>query len=153
VARLPRAVLYDPELFGIALQRAARLVRVKVDDFQDLRIWRWFTVAALRVVRLVFPNVVVPMAFSNPAYLRELRAGLARFEPDVVHLCLVAPLEVVHERLRGRGSDPVRDEWQYRRAAECCAAHESDEFAVRVPTAGRDVGVIADGIETLLTGE
>ena len=69
VARLPRAVLYDPEPVGIALQRIARLFGRNVEDFQDLRPWRRLTIAALRVVRLCFRNVVVPMAFSNAGYL------------------------------------------------------------------------------------
>src|SRR5215212_6407732 len=69
VGRLPGAVLYDPELLGIALQRIARLFGHGVEDFQDLRLWRRVTIAALRVFRLGFRNVVVPMAFSNAAYL------------------------------------------------------------------------------------
>src|SRR5687767_2126468 len=46
VARLPRAVLYDPEIIGIALQRAARIVGWNVPDFQDLRLWRRLTITA-----------------------------------------------------------------------------------------------------------
>jgi hypothetical protein len=146
VARLPRAVLYDPELLGIALQRTARLFGRKVEDFQDLRIWRRLTVAALRVVRLCFRNVVVPMTFSNAAYLDEIRAGVARFDRNVPHVCLVAPVDVVHRRLRGRGQDPMRDAWQYRRAAECCAAHADQRFATHVAAADRDVDEVADEI-------
>src|SRR5687768_517725 len=90
-ARLPRTVLFDPEIIGIALQRLARLAGRKIDDFQDLLLWRRLTVAGLRVTRLLWPNVVVPMAFSNAAYLQEIRAGLDRFETRVFHVCLVAP--------------------------------------------------------------
>lgn len=134
VRRLPRAILFDPELTGIALQRTARLVGWKVDDFQDLRAWRWLTIAGLRVTRLLRPNVVVPMAFSNVAYLEEIVAGIRRFEPRVFHFCLVAPVDVVHERLRQRGD---ATEWGYRRAAECCAVHQASEFGVQVSAAER----------------
>jgi hypothetical protein len=134
VARLPRAVLFDPELIGIALQRV-----VRVDDFQDLRAWRRLTVASLRATRLLWPNIVVPMAFSNAQYLREISDGIRRFEPRVHHVCLTAPLDVVNERLRGRGAEP----WAYRRAAECCIAHRQSAFDVRLPTEGRTPEAVA----------
>jgi hypothetical protein len=143
VARLPRAVLFDPEPIGIALQRAARLVRREVADFQDLRAWRRLTIAGLRATRVLYPNLVVPMAFSNAAYLEEIRAALSRFEPRVLHVCLVAPEHVVHQRLRGRGG---AGGWEYRRASECCIAHQSEAFAVRVNAADREPGDIADEI-------
>ncbi len=142
VARMPRSVLFDPELLGIAFQRLARLAGRKVDDFQDLRVWRRATIVALHVARRVWPNVIVPMAFSNAAYLEEIRVGIGRFEPRLFHFCLTAPVEVVHERLRCRGAE----EWAYRRASECCRAHERSEFAVHVATAGRDPEDIASEI-------
>jgi hypothetical protein len=141
VARLPRAVLYDPELVGIALQRVTR-----VDDFQDLRAWRRLTILGLRATRAFWPNVVVPMAFSNGAYLQEIVRGVSRFEPRVLHFCLVAPVDVVHRRLANRGEDALKSAWQYRRASECCDAHASDEFATRVDAADRTSDEIAQAI-------
>ena len=82
VKRMPRAVLFNPELIGRALQ----FVR-PVDDFQDLPSWRRMTIAGLRATRMVWPNVIVPMAFSNSEYLDEIRRGIERFEPDVAHVC------------------------------------------------------------------
>lgn len=134
-ARMPRCVLFGPEPIGIALQRITR-----AGDFQDLRLWRRLTVLALRVVRLFRPNVIVPMAFSNIAYLDEIRAGIRRFEPDVRHVCLVAPVAVVHERLSQRGDAGA---WEYRRASECCLAHQREEFAAHVD-ADRDPEAIAE---------
>lgn len=150
VARLPRAVLYDPELIGIALQRAARLAGRRVDDFQDLRVWRRLTIAGLWVVRRLWPNIVVPMAFSNAAYLQEIRAGISRFEPRVLHFCLVAPVEVVHERLRRRGEDANPAAWQVRRASECCLAHESSDFATHVAAVNRTPEDIAEELYRLI---
>lgn len=146
VARLPRAVLFDPELIGIPLQRAARLGGRDVDDFQDLRVWRRLTIAGLRATRVLWPNIVVPMAFSNAAYLEEIRRGIHRFEPRLMHFCLVAPVEVVHERLRRRGDDPVGAAWGYRRASECSVAHRSPDFATHVATVDRDPDDIAEEI-------
>ncbi len=148
VGRLGRAVLFDPEPIGVVLQRVTR-----VYDFQDLRLWRRLTVAGLRVARLFYRNVVVPMAFSNAEYLREIRDAARRIDPDVRHFCLVAPVEEVHARLRNRGEDPARSAWQYRRAAECCAVHGGAEFATQVPAAGRTPAEIADELASVILSE
>jgi hypothetical protein len=132
VRRVPRALLFDPEPIGIALQRAARLVGRDVADFQHLRLWRRLTIAGLRLVRLVRPTIVVPMAFSELRYLDEIRSAARTFDANVAHLCLIAPVETVYDRLRRRGDDPVRSPWEFRRAAECCAAHPRPEFATHL---------------------
>jgi len=149
VARLPDAMLFDPELIGMALQRLARLRRREVEDFQDLRSWRRLTIAALYVARFFSTNVVVPMAFSSESYLREVQEGIGRFEPRVLHFCLVAPLEVVHERLRRRGLDPESAPWEFRRAEECCVAHRGEEFGVQVSAEGTVEEIAGTIIERL----
>jgi hypothetical protein len=145
VARLPNTILFDPEIIGIGLQRLATLARPSspVQDFQDLVAWRRLTVAGLRLARWRSPNVIVPMAISNPAYLEQLRQGVSRFDERVLHYCLVAPVNVVHSRLKYRGADPTRDSWQFRRASECCQAHRSGTFAVQVDTSRRTPESIA----------
>ena len=140
--RLPSGLLFDPERIGYVLRRLPRwlpLDGLRRDDYQHCPMWRRLTVRGIRVGRLVRSNVVVPMAFSEVSYLREIRAGIARFDEDIMHLCLVAPLEVVHQRLRSRGEDPASPggAWAFRRASECCEAHAAPEFAEQVPTAGR----------------
>jgi len=140
--RLPHSVIYDPELLGMTMQRALRLVGVRVDDFQDLWLWRRLTIVALRVARLTSLHVIVPMAISNRDYLRELqRIGL-------IHVCLVAPVEEVHARLRARGA---ASEWEFRRAAECCDVHRGEEFAMHV-AADSSPDQIADELLQLITG-
>lgn len=107
------------------------------DDFQDMPLWRRGNAQAIRVVRLLRPNVVVPMAFSNPDYLRELRSAVERYDRQVLHFCLTAPPEIVERRLRARGADPDRRScaWQFRRARECCEAHASPAFEQHICTA------------------
>jgi hypothetical protein len=151
VRRLRRAALYDPELIGVALQRSARLFAWHVGDFQDLRIWRRLTIGALRVMHLFWPNVIVPMAFSNAAYLEEIRDGIGGFEPRVFHFCLIAPLDVIHDRLQRRNVNPTDADWQLRRAAECCEVHQQQEFATQVLTTDRDAIDIANEIVDAMT--
>ena len=143
VSRLRRAVLFDPEMIGIALQRTLRLGGRTVYDFQDLPLWRRLTIAGLRATRIVFPNIVVPMAISNPTFLEEIRSGIARFDAGVFHYCLRAPIEVVHERLRLRGE---RASWCYERAVECCELHASVGFATHVDAAGHSPDKIVSSI-------
>ncbi len=148
VTRLPDAMLYDPEIIGIILQRALRMFGRNVPDFQDLRLWRRLTIAALRVMRLFRKNVIVPMAFSDAKFLQEIRRGISRFEPQQLHFCLIAPVEIVHERLRTRA--PTGG-WEFRRAAECCAVHRDEIFAIHVDAANHTVEEVADEILRQLT--
>ena len=142
--RVPGSVIYDPEPIGVVLQRV-RLRRVS--DFQHLAAWRRVTVAAARTLAAVRAPVIIPMTFTEIAYLEEVRAGLARSGRPVLHFCLTAPLEVVRDRLARRGEphgDP-RWAWVHRRAEECCAAHQGASFATHVSTDRRPPsGVAAD---------
>ena len=133
---LPGTRVFNPELLGVAIQRSARLVGRSVEDFQDMPLWRRLTVLGIQAAAKLGENVIVPMAFSNLAYLTEVRRCLSHFDPNVVHICLVAPVEIVHDRLRLRGEiagDP-RSAWQYRRSAECCLAHRDSSFAEHLPS-------------------
>ena len=141
---LRRATVLDPEPLGVVLQRFTR-----VHDFQDLKTWRRLTVAAVRAKRLFYRIVIVPMAFSNVAYLDEIQDGFRRFDRDVVHLCLVAPIDVVNERLDRRRLQPADEAWQRRRAAECCAVHGDPRFATQI-NATRSVADIVREIRSTL---
>jgi hypothetical protein len=103
--------------------------------------WRTLTVQSIRMARWVRPTVIVPMTFSNIGYLNEVRAGISAFDADVRHFCLIAPVEVVHERLRARGTEPT-GAWVRHRVAECCQAHGRPEFSEHISTAGRSVAEV-----------
>jgi hypothetical protein len=114
-------------------------------DYQDMPAWRTWTLAGIRATRLVRRTVIVPMAFTNQAYLAEIRAGIQRFDPHVRHFCLIAPLEIVQERLSRRGTDASTADgaWAFRRASDCCAVHTQPEFGEHVPAAGPSAETIA----------
>jgi hypothetical protein len=142
--QLPRAVVFNPEYIGYLLQRIPGGRKV---DYQDSSAWRSLTIASAKVLGLFGATVIIPMAFSDRHYLEQIRSGLAA-SGSVRHYCLVASLSTVQERLHGRGeslSDP-RWSWVHRRAAECCAAHLSDDFAERIDAEGRSPGDIARDI-------
>jgi len=118
VGRLPGALLFDPEPVGVLLQTFRRVTGRPIGDFQDLSSWRRATIRGIRLARALRTVVVVPMAFSNPTYLAEIRTAVSRFDGNVLHFCLVAPLAQVLARLEGRSFRSRRDlEWQQTRAA------------------------------------
>ena len=131
-----RSVRYNPEIFPDGwLWRLPRFIRLEnrdTGDYQDMPLWRELTARSIGAMRRLAPVVIVPMAFSNLAYLREIMAKARRADPDVRHFCLTAPLEVVEARLRRRDDAPFHLEWQLRRAKTCCEAHKSADFAVRI---------------------
>ena len=139
---LPGSVIFDPEWPGFVLRR---LSLRRVSDFQHLSSWRRLTVIGAKGAAAIRTPVIVPMAFSDLAYLNEIRSGLGRSGQPVLHFCLSAPIEVVRGRLTARGEPPgdPRWSWVHRRAAECCPAHEASAFAVHVPADGRPPAVIA----------
>jgi hypothetical protein len=142
--QLPGASIFDPEWLGFLLQRLAFRT---VDDFQDLACWRRGTVAGIRFLRRFRPTVVVPMAFSNEAYLSEVRDGVGRSDRQVLHFCLMAPLPVILQRLEQRSvGSPASLAWQRRRAAECCLAHQSAFFREHIPTDGLSPQAVAQAL-------
>jgi predicted kinase len=140
---LPGSAVFDPEWVGFVLRRLPGYAR---SDFQHLAAWRRLSVLGARLFGALRGTVIVPMAFSELAYLEAMRSALAASGRPVLHFCLTASLEVVRARLALRGVTPHDPGWDWvqRRAAECCRAHESPAFGVHVPTAhasAREVAV------------
>jgi AAA domain len=145
VQQLPRSVLFDPEPIGVVLLRFIGRWR-RVDDFQDLDVWRKSSIYLISLICRFRRAVVVPMAFSNEPYLRQFLTGVRRRDRETFHFCLTAPLSVVHERLRSRETRRGPTPWQLRRSAECCEAHQRPEFAEHIPTDGRSPPEIAQEV-------
>ena len=103
--RLPGSAIFDPELVGAVLWRLPGFVPLAgrgTDDYQDLPAWRRLSIRGIRLTRRRRDTVIVPMAFTNLAYLREFQEGARAADPDVRHFCLTAPYEVVRARLAPR---------------------------------------------------
>ena len=148
--RIPRSGIYDPELLGLVLQRALRLFGRNVGDFQDLRLWRRLTPLGIRLARLRFQTVIVPIGISDPVVLRDIMSAAGQFDPDTRHFCLTAPIEVVHGRLAGRGASRDANAWEYRRAIECCAAHAGPEFSLHLDASAKSVDGLASHVMSTL---
>lgn len=127
------------------MQRLARPFK-RVDDFQDMRAWRKWSVRLIRLARRSRDTVVVPMALSNESYLREFLTHVRGFDAATFHFCLTAPLPVVQQRLEQREALRGPTAWQLRRAAQCCEAHQGPAYAVQVPTENRAPSEVAAAI-------
>jgi hypothetical protein len=146
-SELPGSAVFDPEPIGVVLSRFAALLprHHRTDDFQDLAAWRLLSARAVRFAHRFRATIIVPMAFTNLAYLEDFLAYLRSCGVSTRHFCLTAPHALVLERLAARekrGPTP----WQLRRSAECCDAHRAPEFAEHVPTAGRSAHEVAKEI-------
>jgi len=141
--RRPDWLLFDPEEVGAMLRRVIGEEH-PVDDFQDYLAWRRLVVETARSLRLdTGRDLLMPICLWSPDYFGEVTQGLRDVDPDFRHVCLVAPPEVVRQRLRQRGD--TEPGWAYERVDGCCASHASAQFAVHLD-ATRPTSALADEI-------
>jgi thymidylate kinase len=151
-ARIPKSILFDPELIGFVLQPLSKFIPLSgrgTGDFQDILLWRKLTaMTASALKKITNRTIIIPMTFSNLDYLNQIRCKLLNKSITVRHLCLTAPVEVVYERLRKRGVNSASPEgaWIYPRAARCCEIHTAAEFGEHINTMERSPVEIADDI-------
>lgn len=134
------ARIYDPENVGYVLRRLPPWLiglRRQPDDYQDMVLWRTLIARGARRLHRRTPVVLVPMAFANLDYLEAFADGLSQDGP-VCRLCMVAPADVVDERLRGRAAAEGREvtEFEWRRSRDCLAAHGDPRFGLPIDAGG-----------------
>jgi thymidylate kinase len=145
---LPRTIISDPEHVGYVLRRMPAWMlglRRIPDDYQDMHLWRRLIVLQARWSHLRANRVLIPMAFSNRAYLAAFEAALAPMAP-VLKLCLAAPLPVIQERLAARGFREGRSgitEFEARRSAECVTAHRDPFFGAPIDATGPNEEIVS----------
>jgi hypothetical protein len=144
--RLADAVVVDPELVGFGLQHA--IPRDLRPDFQSLASWRSGVVEVLdHTLRHRDGPVIAPMTLVEPAYFDEIVGGLRGLGHDVRHFALVAPADVVRQRLRERtlgGLHPGGARWAVAQLDRCLDALVRPEFAEHVDTDRHSVAEVAD---------
>jgi predicted kinase len=152
---LPGSVIYNPEWAGIALMRLSKWSRLQgsdTDDFQDIVLWRRFTVAGIRLSGVFASGpVLVPMAFTRRDYYDEIIAKLRDSGREVKAFCLRAELPTIRKRLieRGEKLDEPGSEWILRRINECAEAHRDPHFGEPVETDNRTAAETAQFITSV----
>jgi hypothetical protein len=149
--RLHGSSVFDPERIGYILQRLPRFFPFSTrcfDDYQDSTFWRSITIRLASRQARRRGVVLLPMCFSNFAYLDEIRSGIRSRGCSVQHFCLTASAATIASRLAKRGLNPNSAEgrWVYPRALGACALHIQPEFAVQIPTEGHTPHKVADNI-------
>lgn len=146
--------LYDPERLGFVMRRLPRWFpgsTAGLSDYRDSPLWRALTMRAIRTFARVARPLIVPMAVDRELF-DALRAALEADGCRVIHVCLVAPERVVHERLAARGVSRTSAEgqWVYPRASDACRVHAGGEF-LRIDTDRKAPGAIVDELTALVT--
>jgi hypothetical protein len=145
---LPSTAISDPEAVGYLLRRLPAFMvglRRQPGDYQDMALWRRIIVHQARWVHRRAEIVIVPMAFTNRAYLAAFADALQATAP-VQRMCLVAPLAVIRARLALRAAEEGRSgltPFELTRSAECAAAHADPFFGTPVDATGDIEQVVA----------
>ena len=151
VDRIPKSTLFDPEIIGFVLKRLPKFISLKgcgTEDYQDILLWRRLTtLIALMIHNSLERTIIIPMTFCKLEYLNQLRFVLLH-HAEVHHFCLIAPVEVIYERLRKRGvhSSSAEGQWVYPRTTRCCKVHRTPEFYRHIDTNGKSPSEVADDI-------
>ncbi len=92
VERLPKAMVYDPEVIGSCVQHLLNGME-HADDYQDYVLWRSLTVEVARLLRETYGgSLILPMSVTQHAYYETLMQG---FRQDRSRPCLFSPYGLV----------------------------------------------------------
>jgi chloramphenicol 3-O-phosphotransferase len=141
--RLPDSFLLDPDVIGSMLRYLVP-PRAYPEDFQDLRLWRRFTRAAVvDAAERSDGVVVVPMTIARPEYFDEVIAPIGRRVP-LDHFTLTASRETILEREGSR--DDETGNWARKTVDWVLPALADDRFAVHIDAESQTVAEVADDI-------
>jgi hypothetical protein len=145
---IPGARLHNPEDIGFVLRRLPPFLlglAAQPADYQDLKLWRTLAARGARRAHRRAPVVIVPMAFTNLAYL-DAFAETFSADGEVRRFCLVATSDVVTARLekRARSENRAVTEFEARRSADCIAAHADPAFGIPIDAARSPAEIVAD---------
>ena len=123
---------------------------MRTGDFQDLRVWRRLTVAAIEGILRDHPGLLlVPMTVVDPAYFDETVGELRRSGITVHHFTLVADPKTIRRRLLWRPSDPRSTRWALQRVERCTSALHAPRFATHLATDNRSASEVAVAVRRL----
>jgi broad-specificity NMP kinase len=130
-ARIPDAVVADPERIGYAMKRTFW----RGQDYQDVDLWRRLTVRQVaRADRK--GTAIVPMTVVQRELFDEVTKGATVF-------ALVADRATLEARIAGAVD---AHEWRRANLDRCLEAFADDSFGTRIPTDGLTTEQVADEI-------
>lgn len=128
VEAVPNSLLYDPEEIGLALRNILEPIE-KHDDFQHYPEWRSLTVEMAKQIKNRHNHhLIIPMTLWRPKYFKEIINGLRGIDSEFKHFCLVAPIEVIYQRLNQRGEQKPGS-WAHQQATKAVPSLAGPLFA------------------------
>ena len=138
--RLPGSFVFEPEEMGQALRK---LTPGFSGDPQEHPMWIPLMLDALQYAsREAAGPLIVPVSISDTARHRRLMSGLKDRGLSVHHFTLIAPLNVVLERLRRDGQPQVNEGTVEDRLNEL----RGEQFQTHIDTAGLGTQQVAEQI-------
>jgi cytidylate kinase len=135
VAKVPDAILFDPELVGAVLTQTLGAVDPK-DDFQQYQSWSELVGAFVRSIRNAYPrsNIIVPMSLLDEGIRNRTIAEMRRVDADFCPFTLVASTEELERRIHGRECSDESRAWCLQHMAAAPQA-EFDDITIIDTTA------------------
>jgi len=151
VQKLPRAILYDPEIIGGVLHRVLGPL-TKVEDYQDYTLWRRLVVGGARLSRrLSGQTMVIPMTVRRRDVFDPLVEGLRRVDPNLWYFRLTAPRDILVGRISSDTEDKEAYPWRASHLEVCPKALRDPAFGTEIRTEGLAPAQVAGRIlKTLL---
>jgi hypothetical protein len=146
VRKMPRAMLYDPEVVGAVLRTIVGPFK-QVKDYQDCGLWRRLVVGGARLLRAVSGRtLVIPMTVYRRNAFDPIVAGLRRADPDLSCFRLTAPQDVLMDRISSDTGAREACSWQTSHVGVCLKALCDPAFGTGIRTEGLASAAVADQI-------
>ena len=142
---VPGAFLFDPEEVGAFLWDHFPPSMSRLGDFQDLPLWRSISGGILAYLEEQYQGpLVVPMTVTRPEYWEQITGRMRQEGRQVLHFVLLAPAEVLKQRLRARGEPP--HSWPEQQIDRCIQAFSGQITGYPIATEGRSAQQVAGRI-------
>jgi hypothetical protein len=146
VHKMPRSMLYDPEMIGADLHRILGHFK-KVEDFQDYALWRPLVLGGARVLRTTTARtLVIPMTVWRRDLFDPIIAGLRRIDEDLSCFRLTASRDVLIDRISSDAGDREAYGWRMAHLEVCLRASLDPAFGTEIRTDERAPVAVADQI-------
>ncbi|HEY1682495.1 MAG TPA: AAA family ATPase [Candidatus Tumulicola sp.] len=131
MARIPEAILFDPELIGSVVTETLGSLDPK-SDFQQYESWSELVGACLRSFRNAYPRstIVVPMSLSNERIRDRTIAAMREADADFCPFTLVANTEELERRIYGRECSDASRAWCLQHVAAAPKPQAGDETVI-----------------------
>lgn len=127
VARIPEAILFDPELIGSVVTETLGNLDPK-NDFQQYDSWSELVVASLRSFRNAYPRstIVVPMSLLDERVRNRTVATMREADVNFCPFTLVADTHELERRIHGRACSDESRAWCLQHVAAAPNAQGND---------------------------